>query len=417
MFIPKALRRITGAAFFLYIARRKLFYPPAIKSILMMQKAILTLACLFTFLIANAQSQVITNSHGRRYLVNKEIEGVSAESTDVTYLLLHKAYNGTLLDDHYVMGKISGLRGATWAWNRKWTIEVNTATAYGNTRGSLISYNEASSLVTLTYSGERYLAASIANTSSLSAFSFTGYAQNEAFLLVTGAQVSNVEMLNSGDELTFQGRMTATGPGADINVGNASQLSDGLVVMAKTPSRHATRGAQLEFAIPSDGSGNFWGQGRIITIAGNANQSDASGKMVLGTRRVFNKQGTGVQWYYGDDIVIDAAGNVGIGTLNPQAKLAVKGDVFAQKVKVTLSGWSDFVFDPSYKLPSLYEMEKFIRTNRHLPGIPTEAEVKEKGIDVGEMNKLLLQKIEEQMLYIIELRKEVDALKQGQQVR
>lgn len=89
----------------------------------------------------------------------------------------------------------------------------------------------------------------------------------------------------------------------------------------------------------------------------------------------------------------------------------MKREVFAQKVKVTLAGWSDFVFDPAYKLPSLYEMEQFIKTNRHLPGIPTEAEVKEKGIDVGEMNKLLLQKIEEQMLYIIELRKEVDALK------
>ncbi|RPE12263.1 hypothetical protein EGT74_01520 [Chitinophaga lutea] len=296
-----------------------------------MNKVILTLACLFAILSANAQSQVITNSHGRRYLVNKEIEGVSSESTDVTYLLLHKAYNGTLMDDHYVMGKISGLRGATWAWNRKWTVEVNTATAYGNTRGSLISYNEASSLVTLAYNGERYLAASISKTSSLSAFSFTGYAQNEAFLLVTGAQVSNVEQFNSSEELVFHGRMTVkgqspagslmvTGPGADINAANANQLSNGLVVMAETPSRHATMGAQLEFAIPSDGVGNFWGQGRIITIAGNSSQSNASGKMVLGTRRVFDKQGTGVQWYYGDDIVIDAVGNVGIGTLNPQAR-------------------------------------------------------------------------------------------------
>ncbi|MGF6849534.1 hypothetical protein QFZ51_004769 [Chitinophaga sp. W3I9] len=99
-------------------------------------------------------------------------------------------------------------------------------------------------------------------------------------------------------------------------------------------------------------------------------------------------------------------GNVGIGTNIPQAKLAVKGDIFAQKVKVTQSGWADFVFHPDYELPSLQEVECFIKANKHLPEIPSEKEVEKDGLDVGEMNKKLLQKIEELTLYIIDLKKE-----------
>jgi hypothetical protein len=99
-------------------------------------------------------------------------------------------------------------------------------------------------------------------------------------------------------------------------------------------------------------------------------------------------------------------GNVGIGTSIPQAKLAVKGDIFAQKVKVTQSGWADFVFHPDYELPSLQEVERFIKRNNHLPEIPSEKDVEKDGLDVGEINKKLLQKIEELTLYIIEIKKE-----------
>ncbi|MEZ2440119.1 hypothetical protein AB6805_00250 [Chitinophaga sp. RCC_12] len=99
-------------------------------------------------------------------------------------------------------------------------------------------------------------------------------------------------------------------------------------------------------------------------------------------------------------------GNVGIGTNAPQAKLAVKGDIVAQKVKVTQSGWADFVFHPDYELPSLQEVERFIKTNKHLPQIPSEKEIEKEGLDVGEMDKKLLQKIEELTLYIIDLKKE-----------
>lgn len=113
------------------------------------------------------------------------------------------------------------------------------------------------------------------------------------------------------------------------------------------------------------------------------------------------------------NFVMTNSGNIGIGTLTPNNyKLAVEGTLGARRIKVTQQGnWADFVFHPEYKLPSLQEVENFIAKNGHLPEIPTAAEVKENGVDVGEMNKLLLQKVEELTLYLIQQQKEIDELK------
>jgi len=77
---------------------------------------------------------------------------------------------------------------------------------------------------------------------------------------------------------------------------------------------------------------------------------------------------------------------------------------------VKRDGWEDRVFNTDYKLITLTELENFITQNKHLPGIPTEADVLKNGIKTGEMDAMLLNKIEELTLYLLEQNKKIDIL-------
>nr|WP_299170384.1 hypothetical protein [uncultured Allomuricauda sp.] len=104
-------------------------------------------------------------------------------------------------------------------------------------------------------------------------------------------------------------------------------------------------------------------------------------------------------------------GGLGIGTSNPGTyKLAVNGNIRAKEIKVE-TGWADYVFKEDYDLPTLKEVEKHIQEKGHLINIPSAKEVEENGIQLGEMNKLLLEKIEELTLYTLEQEKKINALK------
>jgi hypothetical protein len=90
---------------------------------------------------------------------------------------------------------------------------------------------------------------------------------------------------------------------------------------------------------------------------------------------------------------------------------AIAGILSAEEVKVTSTGFPDFVFGPSYKLLSLKEVESQIKKDGHLPGVPSAKEVEKNGLSIGEMSNTQMKKIEELTLYVIQLQKENDALK------
>ncbi|MGY3214784.1 hypothetical protein [Mucilaginibacter sp. HD30] len=184
------------------------------------------------------------------------------------------------------------------------------------------------------------------------------------------------------------------------------QYSGNFIVEAATGGRSSTSGASLEFVVPANTDGtNPWGQARIIAVAGSSSNESAIGKMVLGTRRLFDKgTGSGITWNYGDDIVIDGVGNVGVNTSDTKGyKFAVNGSAIATSMKVKANGsWPDFVFLKNYKLPTLTEVKTYIDKNQHLPDMPSADEVHTNGLDLGEMNRLLLKKVEELTLYLME---------------
>ncbi|WP_051289367.1 hypothetical protein [Chryseobacterium daeguense] len=113
---------------------------------------------------------------------------------------------------------------------------------------------------------------------------------------------------------------------------------------------------------------------------------------------------------------------VGINSLNPDAELTVKGKIHAEEVKVDLNVPADYVFEKYYTgksdlksdyiMPTLKEVEAFTKANNHLPNVPSAKEIKENGLQVGEMINILLQKVEELTLYSLEQQKKIEELQQ-----
>jgi len=105
-------------------------------------------------------------------------------------------------------------------------------------------------------------------------------------------------------------------------------------------------------------------------------------------------------------------GSIGIGTNNTNGyKLAVAGSVVAEEIVVKLQqNWPDFVFKENYKKPDLSDVENYIKKHGHLPKIPDAEEITNKGVNIGEMQAKLLEKIEELTLYLIEQDKKIEKL-------
>ncbi|MCC9072581.1 tail fiber protein [Flavobacterium sp. F-65] len=120
----------------------------------------------------------------------------------------------------------------------------------------------------------------------------------------------------------------------------------------------------------------------------------------------------------GERMRIDQAGNIGIGTINPDAKLTVAGNIHAREVKITVNAGvvPDYVFANGYKLKSLQEVEEYIKKNSHLPEIPSAKEIEKNGLMLAEMNMGLLKKMEEMTLYMIEQDKEMKNLKKENEI-
>ena len=139
--------------------------------------------------------------------------------------------------------------------------------------------------------------------------------------------------------------------------------------------------------------------GNALTINSNANISGTiTGNALSANSATINENA-------------NVTGTLFANTLNANSA-NINGEIKAKAVEVTLSGWKDYVFYEDYNLMSLAEVEQFIAENYHLPDVPSAAEVEANGVNLGEMSAILIQKVEELTLYIIQLQKQIDELKQ-----
>lgn len=184
----------------------------------------------------------------------------------------------------------------------------------------------------------------------------------------------------------------------DITVAGASFLTGN--VNAGSDIIMDNAGATIQMKIGGINKGFFQLSGENTRTG--TNSGNTTGKFIIRTNNF-------------DRLWVDSAGNVAIGSAYKVAdgyKLSLNGKMMCEEVRVQMDAdWPDYVFADDYRLMPLSELEKFLKKNRHLPGILPAAHVKANGLELGDTNKRMMEKIEELTLYILELKKEIDGIK------
>ncbi|WP_419698987.1 hypothetical protein [Mucilaginibacter sp. NFX135] len=266
-----------------------------------------------------------------------------------------------------------------------------------------------------------------ANSSAISDGTYYAFLGQVGTLNTPSNLTSTVGLIAFGGNVIHRGTGTVTGA-ASLVAGGVSATNGGTV----------TNGYGV-YISPVKGTGVTNGYGVYQTAIGDNNYF--AGNIGIGTTTpatqlhlattagpVLTLDKTGVQAWRLDvsqnsdfrlwnasvgtaPLTVQASGNVGIGTTTPKEALSVNGNIRSKQVTVESANWPDYVFKKDYQLPSLQDVKAYIDQNQHLPEIPSEQQIAKEGLNLGEMNKLLMKKVEELTLYLIEKDKSIEELK------
>ena len=208
--------------------------------------------------------------------------------------------------------------------------------------------------------------------------------------------------------LDVNGNDFRIGTNSENNTGNFIVRVNGNESLFIDPSGrvgiHGLPEAKFNIRSGDDASLTSHGYLMLGTVAGSS--------IVLDNNEIIARGSNGAA---GNLVLQNDGGTVRIGSVAVPAgyKFGINGKMICEELKVKLasSGWPDYVFANNYKLRSLPQLEKYIQQNKHLPNIPSAAEVEKNGLEVGDMQKKMMEKIEELTLYVIDLQKQVNELK------
>ncbi|MBD2704512.1 hypothetical protein IC229_27980 [Spirosoma sp. BT702] len=255
---------------------------------------------------------------------------------------------------------------------------------------------------------------------------FTGNAagQSNTFIgqnagVSSGAVVNNATAIGAGAQVSADNSIVLGAPSPiwKVGIGNTAPNN-------KLEITHGTNGQSgLRFTnLKSTDAASLTNQTKVLSV-------NSSGDVILVSTNGSTREGVADSFWQRKGSFLQSTQNDAVIIGNNVArtpsgyKLFVEEGILTEKVKVAIknsSEWSDYVFDDTYQLKGLSEVERYVKANRHLPGVPSATDVVKQGIDVAKMDATLLAKIEELTLYSIKLEKdnrEQKAINQQQQAQ
>ncbi|MBD2699993.1 bZIP transcription factor [Spirosoma sp. BT702] len=242
-------------------------------------------------------------------------------------------------------------------------------------------------------------------------FTGNGPGQSNTFIgqnagVTSGAVVNNSTAIGAGAQVSADNSIVLGAPNPlwKVGIGNTAP-NNKLEITHGTPGQSGLRFTNLTSIYQA----SVTNQTRFLTVnsAGDVILGSINGSTREGvSETLWQRKGSFLQSTQNDAVIIGE----GISKTPADYNLFVSKGILTEKVKVAIkntSDWSDKVFDDSYTLKTLSEVEKYIQSNKHLPGVPSAKEVVEKGVDVAKMDAKLLEKIEELTLYSIEQEKTI----------
>jgi hypothetical protein len=330
------------------------------------------------------------------------INSGSAATSGSTNNCFFGMYSGlkTTGSENTFLGRSSGINNSTGSYNTyigTWSGQNNIVGSKNTFIGNLAGYNNiGSNNVFIGYSAGYNETGSnklyIDNSNTATPLIYGDFATD--LLTVNGSLGIGTNAPN--DKLDVSGNIRASIFKDRDNINYYMDLSNSGVSLKTAGSLFLPYGENLYFGSTASANTEYF---RLFNVSDGNAYIEYTENLYIKVPGVVNS------------LTLSSIGNVGIGATNPGAKLDVNGKIRCEEVEVIADvPASDFVFEPEYQLKSLSEVETFVKENKHLPEIPSAAEFKENGYKVGEMDDLLLRKIEQLTLYIIEQEKRIQEL-------